>query len=122
MDKKKWEALRGGAGFYVALAVCLLAVGFGGWKLLSDRGEAPAEETAYESPTTAGETEETEPVEEAVPVKEAAAPAVVETIQPEPVEETSCTMPGTSLRHSLLTGTTYRPSRMVMMGSRSSLE
>lgn len=88
MDKKKWEALRGGAGFYAALAVCLLAVGFGGWKLLSDRGEAPVEETAYESPATAGETEETEPAEETVPVREAAAPAVVETIQPELVEET----------------------------------
>ena len=27
MDNKKWEALRGSAGFYITLAVCLLVVG-----------------------------------------------------------------------------------------------
>ena len=26
MDNKKWEALRGSAGFYITLAVCLLVV------------------------------------------------------------------------------------------------
>ena len=39
MDKKKWEALRGSAGFYITLAVCLLVVGVSGWMLLSDRGK-----------------------------------------------------------------------------------
>ena len=79
MDNKKWEALRGSAGFYITLAVCLLVVGVSGWMLLSDRGKEPA-------------------VVEEDPVPEVSAPApqvmeeepdpVVETIQPEPVEET----------------------------------
>ncbi len=34
-----------------------------------------------------------------------------------PEEEVSCTNPGTSPRHSALTGTTKRPSRIVMIGS-----
>ena len=42
MDNKKWEALRGSAGFYITLAVCLLVVGVSGWALLSGRGEEPA--------------------------------------------------------------------------------
>ena len=42
MDNKKWEALRGSAGFYITLAVCLLVVGVSGWMLLSDRGKEPA--------------------------------------------------------------------------------
>ena len=78
MDNKKWEALRGGAGFYITLAVCLLVVGVSGWMLLSDRGKEPAvveENTAPEVSAPAPEvTEEPEP-------------AVVETIQPQPVEE-----------------------------------
>ena len=78
MDNKKWEALQGGAGFYITLAVCLLVVGVSGWMLLSDRGKEPAvveENTAPEVSAPAPEvTEEPEP-------------AVVETIQPQPVEE-----------------------------------
>ena len=79
MDNKKWEALRGSAGFYITLAVCLLVVGVSGWMLLSDRGKEPA-------------------VVEEDPVPEVSAPApqvmeeepepVVETIRPQPVEET----------------------------------
>ena len=38
-----------------------------------------------------------------------------------PLEEVSCTRPLTSFLHSILTGTTKRPSRMVMIGSCSAL-
>ena len=87
MDKKKWEALRGGAGFYIALAVCLLVVGVSGWALLSDRGKTPAvveEEPAVSAPAP----EITEPVE-----TEPAEPPVVETLQPQPVEAETPSMP-----------------------------
>ena len=80
MDNKKWEALRGSAGFYITLAVCLLVVGVSGWMLLSDRGKEPAvveEDPVPEVSTSAPEVTEEEPE-----------PAVVETIQPQPVEET----------------------------------
>ena len=79
MDNKKWEALRGSAGFYITLAVCLLVVGLSGWMLLSDRGKEPAlvvEDPVPEVSAPAPEVMEEEP-----------APAVVETIQPQPVEE-----------------------------------
>ena len=80
MDNKKWEALRGSAGFYITLAVCLLVVGVSGWMLLSDRGKEPAvveEDPVPEVSAPAPEVTEEEPE-----------PAVVETIQPQPVEET----------------------------------
>ena len=80
MDNKKWEALRGSAGFYITLAVCLLVVGVSGWMLLSDRGKEPAvveEDPVPEVSASAPEVTEEEPE-----------PAVVETIQPQPVEET----------------------------------
>ena len=80
MDNKKWEALRGSAGFYITLAVCLLVVGVRGWMLLSARGEEPAvveedpvPEVSAPAPQVMGEEPE---------------PAVVETIQPQPVAET----------------------------------
>lgn len=43
--KSKWEAIRGSIGFYVTMAVCLLAVGVGGYFLLSDE-EEPVEEVS----------------------------------------------------------------------------
>ena len=79
MDNKKWEALRGSAGFYITLAVCLLVVGVSGWMLLSDRGKEPAvvgEDFVPEVSAPAPQVMEEEPE------------PVVETIQPEPVEET----------------------------------
>ena len=80
MDNKKWEALRGSAGFYITLAVCLLVVGVSGWMLLSDRGKEPAvvvEDPVPEVSAPAPEVMEEEPE-----------PAAVETIRPQPVEET----------------------------------
>ena len=41
--QNKWEALRGSAGFYVTLAVCLLVAGISGYFLLVNREEPPAE-------------------------------------------------------------------------------
>lgn len=84
MDNKKWKALRGGAGFYITLAVCLLVVGVSGWALLSGRGEEPA-------------IVEEEPVPEvSVPapeVTEEEQPAAVETVEPETVEVETPPMP-----------------------------
>ena len=80
MDNQKWEALRGSAGFYITLAVCLLVVGVSGWMLLSDRGKEPAvvvEDPVPEVSAPAPEVMEEEPE-----------PAAVETIRPQPVEET----------------------------------
>ncbi|MBP3510136.1 peptidoglycan DD-metalloendopeptidase family protein [Oscillibacter sp.] len=85
MDNKKWEALRGSAGFYITLAVCLLVVGLSGWMLLSDRGKEPAiveEDLVPEVSAPAPEVTEEEPEQ-----------AVVETIQPQPVEEETPPMP-----------------------------
>ena len=84
MDNKKWEALRGSAGFYITLAVCLLVVGLSGWMLLSDRGKEPAivEDPVPEVSAPAPEVTEEEPEQ-----------AVVETIQPQPVEEETPPMP-----------------------------
>lgn len=87
MDNKKWEALRGSAGFYITLAVCLLVVGVSGWALLSGRGEEPAvveENTAPEVSAPAPEV--TEPTEEQPE-------PVVETVAPEPVEVETPPMP-----------------------------
>lgn len=83
MDNKKWKALRGGAGFYITLAVCLLVVGVSGWALLSGRGEEPAivEEPAPEVSAPAPEVTEEEQ------------PAAVETVEPETVEVETPPMP-----------------------------
>jgi murein DD-endopeptidase MepM/ murein hydrolase activator NlpD len=70
----KFKSLLGGTGFYAALALCVMAVGIGGYFLLFDR----------ETPTG-----------EALPEAEASAPAPdivedtlpVETVAPEPAEE-----------------------------------
>ena len=84
MDNKKWKARRGGAGFYITLAVCLLVVGVSGWALLSGRGEEPAiveEEPAPEVSAPAPEVTEEEQ------------PAAVETVEPETVEVETPPMP-----------------------------
>ena len=80
MDNKKWEALRGSAGFYITLAVCLLVVGVSGWMLLSDRGKEPAVVEEDFVPEVSAPAPQV--------MKEEPEPAVVETIQPQPVEET----------------------------------
>ena len=86
MDSKKWEALRGSAGFYITLAVCLLVAGVSGWILLNDRGEQIVVDDG------APEVSVTVP-EETVPVEAPAETPVVETLQPEPVEGKAPPMP-----------------------------
>ena len=88
MSNKKWDAFMGSAGFYVTLAVCLLVVGVSGYFLLFDSKdtEPAAEETSQvpESESVAAPAEELEEPE---------APAVVETISPDPVETKTAPMP-----------------------------
>lgn len=88
MANKKWDAFMGSAGFYVTLAVCLLVVGVSGYFLLFDSKdtEPAAEETSQvpESESVAAPAEELEEPE---------APAVVETISPDPVEAKTAPMP-----------------------------
>ena len=88
MANKKWDAFMGSAGFYVTLAVCLLVVGVIGYFLLFDSKdtEPAAEETSQvpESESVAAPAEELEEPE---------APAVVETISPDPVETQTSSMP-----------------------------
>lgn len=88
MANKKWDAFMGSAGFYVTLAVCLLVVGVSGYFLLFDSKdtEPAAEETSQvpESESVAAPAEELE---------ESEAPAVVETISPDPVETKTAPMP-----------------------------
>ena len=77
----KWETIKGSAGFFITMAVCLLAIGVSGYYLLLDREEeslpAIVETPAEELPAAA-------PVEAPVPEEP---PAVVEVLAPEPVEE-----------------------------------
>ena len=93
--QNKWEALRGSAGFYVTLAVCLLVAGISGYFLLVNRDEPPAEpempvmDTAAETPASVVEVaEEPEVIEVISP-----APKVTEiTSMPEvPVDDTPVT-------------------------------
>ncbi len=76
MEHKK-AILRGG-GFYAALALCVLAVGAGGYFLLFDRADGAEAEAPPQTEAAAPAPEITEPD----------APAVVEAVAPEPVAET----------------------------------
>lgn len=81
--ENKWKLILGSPGFYAAMAVCLLAVGVGGWFLLFGGGDTPA---AAETPA--------EPVSSPVEtLEETEEPPVVETVSPEPVTETVTVMP-----------------------------
>ena len=91
----KWEALRGSAGFYVTLAVCLLVAGISGYFLLVNREEPPAEsetpvmDTATEAPAPVVEVAE-EP--EVIEVISSAPKATEITSMPEvPVDDTPVT-------------------------------
>lgn len=83
MDNR-WKLILGSPGFYAAMAVCLLAVGVGGWFLLFGGEETPA--AVAEPPAEAASS----PVET---LEEAEEPPVVETAAPEPVTETVTVMP-----------------------------
>jgi murein DD-endopeptidase MepM/ murein hydrolase activator NlpD len=79
----KWETIKGSAGFFITMAVCLLVIGVSGYYLLLDDSEetppavveTPPAETAVIAPTEEPLLPET--------------PAVVEVLAPEPVEEAS---------------------------------
>ena len=83
----KWETIKGSAGFFVTMAVCLLVIGVSGYfLLLDDGGETPP--PVVETPPA--ETVVSAPAEESIlPEK----PAVVEVLAPEPVEEAPPVMP-----------------------------
>ena len=59
----KWETIKGSAGFFITMAVCLLAIGVSGYYLLLDREaeslpaivETPAEELPAAAPVAADE-------------------------------------------------------------------
>ncbi|MCI8910590.1 MAG: M23 family metallopeptidase [Oscillibacter sp.] len=84
---KRWDAIRGSAGFYITMAVCLLVIGVSSYYLLFDRKDpAPAEEPArppVDTYVAAPAPEITEPKE----------PPVVETISPAQVETPAPVMP-----------------------------
>lgn len=86
MDHQKWEALKGSAGFYITLAVCLLVVGISGWMLLSGQEES--------APPAADPEPVEQPVAASTPIpEEPEEPPVVETLDPEPVEVVAPPMP-----------------------------
>ena len=83
----KWETIKGSAGFFITMAVCLLVIGVSGYYLLLDDSEetppavveTPPAETAVIAPTEEPLLPET--------------PAVVEVLAPEPVKEQAPPMP-----------------------------
>lgn len=83
----KWETIKGSAGFFVTMAVCLLVIGISGYYLLLD-GNEEALPPVVETPIA--ETAITAPEAEPVMSEE---PAVVEVLAPEPVEEAPPVMP-----------------------------
>lgn len=83
-SKRKWEALRSGAGFYTALVVCLAAIGIGGWMALFAGKEQPV--LVEEEPQVST------PVEASAEAPREEMPAV-EVVHPTPVEETAAPMP-----------------------------
>lgn len=76
--RKKWDAIRGSAEFYVTMAVCLVVIGVSGYLLLFDNPQQPEEDPPPPSPA---DTAVTAPA--AVPEQPASAPPVVETLPPE---------------------------------------
>lgn len=83
----KWEAIKGSAGFFVTMAVCLLVIGVSGYYLLLDR-EEEALPNIVETPVE--DLAVSAPVEESVPEEP---PAVVEALAAEPVEAEPPVMP-----------------------------
>lgn len=82
----KWETIKGSAGFFITMAVCLTVIGISGYYLLVDEPDpAPAEE-AIET------AEPADPVPAAVTPAEDAAPAV-EVLAPDPVPAEMPAMP-----------------------------
>lgn len=75
----KFKSVLGGGGFYAVLALCIIAVGIGGYALLFGQDTSqPVEETVPEIEASAPTPDISETVEE---------PPTVETVSPEPEEE-----------------------------------
>lgn len=84
----KWETIKGSAGFFITMAVCLLVIGISGYYLLLDNKEAPA---AVIEETPSVETAISEPVSNTQAATEEE--PTVEVISPEPVEVETPVMP-----------------------------
>ena len=72
---KRWEAIRGNAGFFVTMAVCLLVVGTSGYFLLVDQEAEPPAPVQQDMEVSAPTMEMEQPEET----------EVVEVLSPEPV-------------------------------------
>lgn len=92
----KWEAIKGSAGFFITLAVCLLVVGISGYFLLFDRDTedpaVPAADTAAITPIPETVPAGTSPEEVKTPSETTITvlseePLAVETPQPMPEAE-----------------------------------
>ena len=83
----KWEAIKGSAGFFITMAVCLLVIGISGYYLLLDDDEVPAAVVD----TSPVETEIPEPVSKMPEPNEPV--QTVEVISPAPVEVKTPVMP-----------------------------
>ena len=84
----KWEAIKGSAGFFITMAVCLLVIGISGYYLLLDDKEPPA--AIVEAPSE--ETVNPEPVLKPQELEEEIQQPV-EVISPEPVAAETPVMP-----------------------------
>lgn len=80
MANRKWDALRGGIGFYVTMVVCLAVIGVSGYFLLFDGREEPLPQQETMIPP---ESPVTSVAEISIPDEE----PVVSVMEPEPVEE-----------------------------------
>lgn len=85
---KRWDAIRGSAGFYVTMAVCLLVIGVSSYYLLFNQ-KKPEPQTA-DTGTPPVETYVTAPAPE---LEEPEEPPVVETLSPKPAEVPPPAMP-----------------------------
>lgn len=83
----KWEAIKGNAGFFITMAVCLVVIGVSGYYLLLDDKE-PVPELAD---TPIIETTVTTPAPETRPEEEES--QVVEVLSPDPVPAEPPVMP-----------------------------
>lgn len=83
----KWETIKGSAGFFITMAVCLLVIGISGYYLLLD-GKEESLPLIVDTPPV--ETTVSAPVTEPLESEE---PPVVEVLAPEPVQDETPAMP-----------------------------
>lgn len=83
---KRWDAVRGSAGFYITMAVCLLVIGISSYYLLVEE-QPSSEPPAVESTVPPVDAYVSAPAPEITQKEEEPEPPVVETISPVPVEQ-----------------------------------